>query len=49
MLIPALFLILMVGWVLDRLFIEEIENKQDLKKKLLVVRRTTVAGQGETA
>lgn len=49
MLIPAIFMILLVGWVLDRLFIDEIEDKQDLKKKLLIVRRTSAVGQGETA
>jgi exosortase len=30
MLIPAFFLILLVGWILDRIFIEEIDDKQRL-------------------
>jgi exosortase len=39
MLIPAFFLILLVGWVLDCLFIDEIEDKRQLQQKDLVVRK----------
>jgi exosortase len=41
MLIPAFFLILLVGWILDQLFIEEVDDKAKLraaaKQKKLVV------------
>src|SRR5690606_20139016 len=30
MLIPAFFLLLLVGWILDHLFIEEVDDKQQL-------------------
>jgi hypothetical protein len=39
MLIPAFFLILLVGWVLDRLFIDEIEDKKQLQRRDLIVRK----------
>jgi len=39
MLIPAFFLILLVGWVLDRLFIDEIEDKKQLQQRDLIVRK----------
>lgn len=41
MLIPAFFLILLVGWVLDRLFIDEVEK--DSPKAPVVIRRTQTA------
>ncbi|HXE51492.1 MAG TPA: exosortase/archaeosortase family protein [Tepidisphaeraceae bacterium] len=42
MLIPAFFLILLVGWVLDRLFVDEIE-KEDAKERLVIIRKSAVA------
>jgi hypothetical protein len=33
MLIPAFFLILLVGWVLDQIFIEEVETAPVVAKK----------------
>lgn len=30
MLVPAFFLLLLVGWILDRLFIEEVDNKHQI-------------------
>ncbi len=41
MLVPAFFLILMVGWILDHLFVEEIEGDSSSAKK--VVRRTALS------
>ena len=38
MLIPAFFLILLVGWVLDRLFIDEAPDKSQLRAKVVVRR-----------
>jgi exosortase len=38
MLIPAFFLILLVGWILDQLFIEEVDVEKDVLKKGVVVR-----------
>jgi exosortase len=35
MLIPALFLILLVGWVLDHLFTDEIDEKEKLKARVV--------------
>ncbi len=43
MLIPAFILILLVGWVLDRLFIDEVAEAEKVKK-LVVVRRQAAAG-----
>src|SRR5205807_9952681 len=40
MLIPAFFLLLLVGWILDHLFLEEVEDKQKLKAR--VVRKSHV-------
>lgn len=39
MLIPAFFLILLVAWILDRLFIDEIEDKKQLQQRDLIVRK----------
>jgi exosortase len=36
MLIPAFFLILLVGWVLDRLFVDEIKDKGQLRQARIV-------------
>lgn len=43
MLIPAFFLILLVGWILDQIFVEEVDNKADL-----IVRSVAAASQGQT-
>jgi len=42
MLIPALFLILLVGWVLDHLFVDEVEDKQGLKQRVVVRKNAAV-------
>ena len=35
MLIPAFFLILLVGWILQNLFIEEVDDKEALTKRVV--------------
>jgi hypothetical protein len=40
MLIPAFFLLLLVGWILDKLFIEEVDDKASLVAQA----QTTYAG-----
>ena len=47
MLIPAFFLILLVGWVLDRMFIDEVEDKEQLQSKIVVIRKAHAASVGE--
>ena len=50
MVAPAILLILAVGWILDRLFVDEIAEKEKLDKKRLIVRRQQLAGvERETA
>lgn len=43
MLIPAFFLILLVGWVLDKMFIDEVEIDKEKLRQKLVIRRTAVS------
>jgi exosortase len=45
MLLPAFLFILMVGWLLDRIFIEEVENRQEVLEK--VIRRNTAAATAQ--
>jgi exosortase len=49
MLAPAVLLILGVGWVLDRLFVDEIAEKEKLDKKRIIVRRQMAGVERETA
>jgi exosortase len=49
MLIPAFFLILLVGWVLDKLFIDEIEDKRQLQQNLIVRKSSAVHADGRPA
>jgi exosortase len=49
MLIPAFFLILLVGWILDRLFIDEIDDKRQLQQRDLIVRRAPAKTDGRPA
>ena len=41
MLIPAFFLILLVGWILQNLFIDEVDDKDALKTKVVRARAAT--------
>ena len=43
MLVPAFFLILLVGWILDHLFVEEVEDKYELGARRVVVAKAAVA------
>ena len=43
MMIPAFFLILLVCWLLDKIFIDEVEKKDVLQQPKVVTRRATVA------
>jgi exosortase len=47
MLVPAFFLILMVGWILDHLFVEEIEGDGTSARK--VVRRTALSSAANSS
>jgi exosortase len=50
MVAPAILLILAVGWVLDRLFVDEIAEEEKLDKKKIIIRRQQLAGaERETA
>jgi len=50
MVAPAFLLILGVGWLLDRLFVDEVAEQEKVEKKRLVVRRQQLAGaERETA
>jgi exosortase/archaeosortase family protein len=48
MVAPAFLLILMVGWILDRLFLDEVAEKEKLNKRLVVVRRQLSGSAGVT-
>jgi exosortase len=43
MLIPAFLLILLVGWVLDQIFLEEVDKRRSMTSTKVVRRTTTVA------
>src|SRR5437763_16102411 len=43
MLIPAFFLILLVGWILQNLFIEELDYKEALPKRIVQATAQTAA------
>jgi exosortase len=45
MLIPAFFMILLVGWVLDRLFVDEVEDKDRPQPRVLVRKTLPTGGQ----
>jgi len=49
MLVPAFLLILLVAWTMDRLFIDEIAEKEKLNKRLVVVRKQLAGAQKENA
>jgi len=50
MVAPAILLILAVGWVLDRLFVDEIGEDEKVDKKRIIVRRQQLAtAERETA
>jgi hypothetical protein len=57
MLMPAFFLILLVGWMLDQIFIEEVEAPKDGAKSasapskpgIITARRRRVPAQAPTA
>ncbi len=49
MVAPAILLILAVGWVLDRLFVDEIAEKEKIDKKRVVIRRQLAGAERETA
>jgi exosortase len=48
MMIPAFFLILLVGWVLEHVFIEEVEDKSGLKRKRPAGAKATTVAQVAT-
>jgi len=45
MMVPAFFLLLLVAWVLDRLFIEEVEDKEQLRNQLIIRRGSSPSGR----
>ena len=49
MLIPAFFLLLLVGWLLDQIFVEEVEDKYEVAYRKVVARPAAVAAAPATA